>query len=218
MNSPSISDKSEAPFIQVPLSILKRPDVSQTGKLMYGLILSLSRATGYCYASDTYLGEQLGVSSRQAHRTVSELEGMRIVLVTGATSKRHIKPAYDKNGVSCLEIEPPLTTKMALGLTPKMAETYAKNVHIIEKNKKENRKEILPSAFQDKAPDQNAPAAPGWETLTPDEQQPYREQAAQAEQAQAEAVARQYGGRAVIRPKLVEARARRIYEAQCTVR
>ena len=95
-------EKSTAPFAPVPKSIMRRTDVSQTGKLLYGLILSLSMQTGYCYASDAYLAKESGVSVRQLQRAVTELESLKIIMLTGATNRRHITPSYDRNVISYL--------------------------------------------------------------------------------------------------------------------
>ncbi len=47
-------------FIQVPMSVLARKDLSSTAKLLYGLVLALSEETGCCWETNAYLGECLG--------------------------------------------------------------------------------------------------------------------------------------------------------------
>ncbi len=147
-----LHEKADAPYIQVPLSLMSRKDISQTAKLLYGLIVCLSHQAGYCYASDDYIAERIGVSKRQTQRAITELETLRIVLITGATSRRHIRPANDKNGVSYPKTDDVLTTKTSQDsppLTTKTSSTNDKNGAIIEKGIKKKIEKILPAAVQE---------------------------------------------------------------------
>lgn len=61
-------------FIAIPFELLSREDLSCSHKVLMGLIHSLSAKDGYCYASNQYLGEAIGVSSENVRKWVSQLE------------------------------------------------------------------------------------------------------------------------------------------------
>jgi len=66
-------------FIAIPFELLNREDLSCSHKVLMGLIYSLSAKDGYCYASNQYLGEAIGVSSENVRKWVSQLEQKGIV-------------------------------------------------------------------------------------------------------------------------------------------
>lgn len=66
-------------FIAIPFELLNREDLSCSQKVLMGLIHSLSAKDGYCYASNQYLGEAIGVSSENVRKWVSQLEQKGIV-------------------------------------------------------------------------------------------------------------------------------------------
>lgn len=162
---PEPPDKSTPDFHRLFKHIARRTDLSQSAKMLYCVIVSLSAERGHCYASNAYLGLEIGLNARTARTIVAELEHHRLVLVTGATNRRQIRPAP---GVPQLRpksaiVENELCPKSAIvdgELWPKSAATMAENGHIIEKNKKEKRKESLPAAVSErtseKTPEQQA--------------------------------------------------------------
>ena len=58
----------------MPNVILFDKDLSATSKLVFVLISSLSAEKGYCWANNKYIGGQLGLSERQASRSIKQLE------------------------------------------------------------------------------------------------------------------------------------------------
>ena len=46
----------------IPATILFNKELKATAKLLYALITALSNKEGYCFASNKYLGEKLGVN------------------------------------------------------------------------------------------------------------------------------------------------------------
>ena len=66
-------------YIIVPTALLQA-DISPNSKLLYGLILSLSRSNkfdfgelGVCYANNKYLARNLGVTKATIQKSISEL-------------------------------------------------------------------------------------------------------------------------------------------------
>lgn len=160
ISPPSSTDKNVGEvFAPVPLRIMARTDLSQTSKLLYGLIVGLARQRGHCFASDAYLGNALGVSERQATRAVQELERERLILITGATKNRHLKPWSTTDGITDIfvgnqgEKSGSLTTKTAEIPAPLPTKTSAitdKNVGRIESEKIREKISLTPAALSDR--------------------------------------------------------------------
>lgn len=66
-------------FIAIPFELLRREDLSASQKVLVGLIHSLSAKDGYCFASNQYLGEAIGVSSENVRKWIKGLEEKGIV-------------------------------------------------------------------------------------------------------------------------------------------
>ena len=62
-------------FAVIPATVLFNNQLKPNAKLLYALITALSNKEGYCYASNKYLGEKLGVD----HKTVSRWLGDFII-------------------------------------------------------------------------------------------------------------------------------------------
>lgn len=58
----------------IPASVLLSKELSSTEKLLIGVISNLSNIKGYCFASNHYLGECLGISKHTIRRVISDLE------------------------------------------------------------------------------------------------------------------------------------------------
>ena len=145
---PEQGEKSNTDFIRVPKSLLKDTQISQTGKLMYGLILCLSDNAHHCYAGDQYLADELGLSVRQAKRTLAELEQSRVVLITGSTRSRKIHPNYERSLIGARSVPNPGAEAVPLvpdpsPMTPGLGTDLSMISAIsVNNNRKENRKEI----------------------------------------------------------------------------
>lgn len=59
------------PGIFIPEHIVARTDISLPQKVLYGKIISLTTKEGYCFASNEWLGDQLGISGRTIVRWIS---------------------------------------------------------------------------------------------------------------------------------------------------
>jgi hypothetical protein len=66
-------------FIAIPFELLRREDLSASQKVLVGLIHSLSAKDGYCYASNQYLGEAIGVNSENVRKWIKGLEEKGVV-------------------------------------------------------------------------------------------------------------------------------------------
>ena len=66
-------------FIAIPFELLRREDLSASQKVLVGLIHSLSAKDGYCFASNQYLGEAIGVNSENVRKWIKGLEQKGIV-------------------------------------------------------------------------------------------------------------------------------------------
>jgi hypothetical protein len=66
-------------FIAIPFKLLRREDLSASQKVLVGLIHSLSAKDGYCFASNQYLGEAIGVNSENVRKWIKGLEEKGIV-------------------------------------------------------------------------------------------------------------------------------------------
>ena len=63
----------------IPAHIMVRDDLSMSEKVIYGRVLALSNNKGYCYATNTYLGEQVGLKSGTVSDIVSKLVSLDLV-------------------------------------------------------------------------------------------------------------------------------------------
>jgi hypothetical protein len=66
-------------FITIPYDLLARTDLTASEKILLGLLSSLSAKEGYCFASNAYIGNALGVSSENARKWISQLEGKKLI-------------------------------------------------------------------------------------------------------------------------------------------
>lgn len=58
----------------IPPYIMNRPDLSSNEKLLYGRILGLSDKEGYCFASNEWLGQQIGLEGRSVRAIIAKLK------------------------------------------------------------------------------------------------------------------------------------------------
>ena len=119
-------------FITIPYDLLARTDLTASDKNLMGLINSLSAKEGYCFASNSYLGNALGVSASGVRKCIYRLEDLNLIKTT---IKRK-----DNKEIESREIR--LVTPMSLqGHTPMplQGHTYVPSgTHNKEYNKKEN--------------------------------------------------------------------------------
>lgn len=61
-------------FLLIPSHLVDNPNIDDATALLYGRIVSLSNNKGYCFASDKYLAELTGVSSKEIGKRLLVLE------------------------------------------------------------------------------------------------------------------------------------------------
>jgi hypothetical protein len=79
-SAPSFPAKVPFRFLMVPDAIASRKDLSPGGKLLFGVILSLSRARDRsCWLCNASLAERTGLCLKQVKRLLGELEGLSLI-------------------------------------------------------------------------------------------------------------------------------------------
>ncbi|MCG8474185.1 MAG: helix-turn-helix domain-containing protein [Cytophagales bacterium] len=98
--------ENEHDFIIIHNFVKRDRALSDKAKLLYGDLYSLSQKKGYCFASNQYLANQYGSSTRTITRALQELKKNNYIHIvslsqTGKTDLR-VRRIYvlDKNGVS----------------------------------------------------------------------------------------------------------------------
>jgi len=80
-------------FTQIPNDILFNSELNIYSRVLFGIILSLSRENGYCYASNEYLAERIGGTGRAVTNWILELKqkdliDVQTVRTQGAVSRK----------------------------------------------------------------------------------------------------------------------------------
>lgn len=106
-------------YLPVPRAITRRKDISQSAKLLYGQILTLTSKKGYCYASNARLAEYMGLGLTSIKSCLNQLSKNNLIYIEttfankgNATKKRKIYPLIDRNGK-------PINQDKILGSKPK---------------------------------------------------------------------------------------------------
>lgn len=68
-------------FAVIPATVLFNNDLKPNEKLLYALITALSNKEGYCYASNRYLGEKLGVDPKTITNWLADLRKYNYIMV-----------------------------------------------------------------------------------------------------------------------------------------
>jgi hypothetical protein len=74
-------------YAVIPNEILSSKELSSSGKLLVGVLISLSNKKGYCFASNQYISETLGVSIIYVRVLIKELEDKNIIVREVASKK-----------------------------------------------------------------------------------------------------------------------------------
>ena len=64
-------------FAQVPVMVLRDIRLSIGARLIYGVLLSYAWQKASCFAGQSQLAKDLGISTRQAQRYIEELKAVR---------------------------------------------------------------------------------------------------------------------------------------------
>lgn len=68
-------------FTVIPATVLFNNSLKPNEKLLYALITALSNKEGYCYASNKYLGEKLGVDPKTITSWLADLRKFNYIMV-----------------------------------------------------------------------------------------------------------------------------------------
>lgn len=68
-------------FAVIPATVLFNNSLKPNEKLLYALITALSNKEGYCYASNKYLGEKLGVDPKTITSWLADLRKFNYIIV-----------------------------------------------------------------------------------------------------------------------------------------
>ena len=69
-----MEEKQEASYYSIiPATILYNENLKANQKLLYAIIISLTHKEGYCYATNKYLAEKLGVKTNTASSWITDL-------------------------------------------------------------------------------------------------------------------------------------------------
>lgn len=80
--------------------IVKRRNINSTDKLVFGIITSLSKNKGYCYASNDYISKKINLSKRTITKSISNLKKENFVRVETIDYKRRIYLVLPNNFTS----------------------------------------------------------------------------------------------------------------------
>jgi hypothetical protein len=115
-------------FITIPYDLLARTDLTASEKNLMGLIHSLSAKEGYCFASNQYLADALGMKLSGIRNCLAELYTKG--LITRVVKRK------DNNEIESREI------KLVTPMMPQQHTSVATASHNKETNIKENNNSI----------------------------------------------------------------------------
>ena len=118
-------------FITIPFDLMNRTDITCSHKILIGLINSLSHKDGYCYASNQYLGDAIGVNPQNVRKWISQLDDKKLI---SRVVKRKPNGEVD---VRELRLSIPMV-KNTHTYGKILPEPMVKNDHIIDNTNKEN--------------------------------------------------------------------------------
>lgn len=120
-------------FIMIPRILFNDSSLSETDRMVMGLIISLTLKNTYCYASNEYLEKYINKSQRTINYSLSKLKKLEYIKVKFENGKRKIYLNTDK-----------IPTKNALESAKTSNEKYASSCTHNINNKYNNYKENVP--------------------------------------------------------------------------
>lgn len=117
----------------IPRILFNDSSLSETDRMVMGLIISLTLKNTYCYASNEYLEKYINKSQRTINYSLSKLKKLEYIKVKIENGKRRIYLNTDK-----------IPTKNALKSAKTSNEKYASSCTHNIKNKYNNYKENVP--------------------------------------------------------------------------
>ena len=79
-------------YLKIPDFVLINTNVCASSKILYGYISLLCHQNGYCYATNSFLGKTLRVTTRTITRLIKELKDAK--LITISYTDDHIRRLY----------------------------------------------------------------------------------------------------------------------------
>ncbi len=77
-------------YSKIPLFIKNNKNICSNAKLLYGDISLLCHSKGYCFATNKFLADNLGVSNRTVIRLLNELENESLIRMEYSRNERKI--------------------------------------------------------------------------------------------------------------------------------
>lgn len=75
-------------YIKVYKEWLQNPNLSKTDCIMLGLLNSLCKKNDYCWATNKYIGEELGINETSASSCINKLKNLKLILVVNNVPAR----------------------------------------------------------------------------------------------------------------------------------
>lgn len=85
----STPDMSGGYFLIIPEPVASHPDLCPAAKLFFGRLTQFTQKKGFCWASNAYLGELMGVDERTIKRWLSDLKDIGFIRIE--TKKHQLK-------------------------------------------------------------------------------------------------------------------------------
>lgn len=120
-------------FIMIPRILFNDSSLSETDRMVMGLIISLTLKNTYCYASNEYLEKYINKSQRTINYSLSKLKKLEYIKVKFESGKRRIYLNTDK-----------IPTTNALESAKTSNKKYASSCTHNINNKYNNYKENVP--------------------------------------------------------------------------
>lgn len=79
-------------YCKIPIIVKRNKHICSNAKLLYGDILLLCHKKGYCYATNKFLGNNLGLTTRTITKLIKELIDENLIKVS--YSKENIRKIY----------------------------------------------------------------------------------------------------------------------------
>lgn len=77
-------------YSKIPLFIKNNKNICSNAKLLYGDISLLCHSKGYCFATNKFLADNLGVTNRTIIRLINELEKESLIRIEYSRNERKI--------------------------------------------------------------------------------------------------------------------------------
>lgn len=83
-------------YLYIPEYIMAMDDLSLQEKVVYGRIVGLTGEKGYCFATNEWLGKQIGLSADRVKKIISRLNKLSIIYVHVKRYTKKTRPPHEK--------------------------------------------------------------------------------------------------------------------------